>query len=175
MIVKPNLVHWTFWDASATIFTIMINEEKDRKEYELGILLAKEEDLPGVLALLASHHVENASEARSKKLTLAYEIKGHTEAVFTSLTFKAFGDEVKALEAELALRPDVIRSLVVKTPKPSKHPVGTGVPSSAPVEKYPRTASRPGTAPAAAEPRHEVSSKPLSNEALEKKIEEILG
>ena len=79
----------------------MTNEEKDRKEYELGILLAKEEDLPGVLALLASHHVENASEARSKRLTLAYEIKGHTEGVFASLTFKAFGDEVKALEIEL--------------------------------------------------------------------------
>jgi ribosomal protein S6 len=152
----------------------MTNEEKDRKEYELGILLAKEEDLSGLLAVLASHHVENASEPRSKRLTLAYEIKGHTEAVFTSLTFKAFGDEVKALEQELILRPDVLRSLVVKTPKPSKHPVGTGIPSAAPVEKYPRTASRPGTAPAA-EPRHEASSKPLSNEALEKKIEEILG
>jgi ribosomal protein S6 len=151
----------------------MTNEEKDRKEYELGILLAKEEDLPGMLTLLATHHVENASEPRSKRLTLAYEIKGHTEAVFTSLTFKAFGDEVKALEQELILRPDVIRSLVVKTPKPSKHPVGTGIPSAAPVEKYPRTASRPGTP--SAEPRHEVSSKPLSNEALEKKIEEILG
>jgi ribosomal protein S6 len=152
----------------------MTNEEKDRKEYELGILLAKEEDLPGVLALLATHHVENASEARSKRLTLAYEIKGHTEAVFSSLTFKAFGDEVKALEQELALRPDVIRSLVVKTPKPSTHAVGTGIPSAAPAEKYPRTVSRPGSAPSS-EPRHETSSKPLSNEALEKKIEEILG
>ena len=151
----------------------MTNEDKDRKEYELALLLKSEEDLAGVIKLAGQHNAEGVSEPRAKRLQLSYEIKGHTEAVFASLIFKAFGDEVKALEQELALRPEVLRSLVVKTPKPSKHPVGTGIPSAAPVEKYPRTASRPGTP--SVEPRHEASSKPLSNEALEKKIEEILG
>ncbi len=150
----------------------MTNEEKDKKEYELGILLNREEDMPGVLALLAERHADITSEARSKRLGLAYEIKGHTEAVFASLMFKAYGDEVKALESDLTPRPEVIRFLVVKTPKPSTHSVGTGIPSAAPAEKYPRTASRAGTPSSESRP---AASHPLSNEALEKKIEEILG
>lgn len=152
----------------------MTNEDRDKKEYELGVLILREEDLPGVLALLAEHHAELTSEARAKRLAMAYEIEGHKEGVFASVTFKAYGDEVKALEHELGLRADVIRSLVIKTPKPSLRPVSsmsTGVSGSMPPDRYSRPASRPAPT---AEPRP-VAPKPLSNEALEKKLEEILG
>ncbi len=151
-------------------FIHMTNEEKDKKEYELGILIRQEEDLPGVIALLAEHKVEITSEARAKRLAMAYEVKGHKEGVFASVTFKAYGDEVKALEHDLGLRADVLRSLVVKLPKPSLRVASTkGIPGSAPVERYSPSATRP-----AAEPRP-AAPKPLSNEALEKKLEEILG
>jgi ribosomal protein S6 len=146
----------------------MTNEEKDKKEYELGALILREEELPGVLALLAEHHAEITSEARAKKLIFAYEVKGHNEGVFVSVTFKAYGDEVKALEHDLGLRNDVLRAIVVKLPKLSARPVpASGAPSSAGGE-------RPHTGRPAAEPRA-AAPKPLSNEALEKKLEEILG
>lgn len=147
----------------------MTNEEKDKKEYELGVLILREEDLPGVLALLAEHKAEITSEARAKRLAMAYEIKGHKEGVFASVTFKAFGDEVKALEHDLGLRADVLRSLVIKLPKPSLRPApSAGAPGTVPGERY--QAGRPS----ASEPRP-AAPKPLSNEALEKKLEEILG
>lgn len=145
----------------------MTNEEKDKKEYELGVLILREEDLPGMLALLAEHRADITSEARAKKLAFAYEIKGHKEGVFASITFKAYGDEVKALEHALGLRADVLRALVVKLPKPSVRPVAASGASPAMGERP--HAVRPGGEPRSAAP------KPLSNEALEKKLEEILG
>ncbi len=145
----------------------MTNEEKDKKEYELGVLILNESDLPGVLALLAEHHAEITSEARAKRLTLAYEIKGHKEGVFASIIFKAYGDEVKALEHDLGLRADVLRALVVKTPKLSTRP--------APSQAAAMPGERPRAPRAQEDPARPAAAKPLSNEALEKKLEEILG
>ena len=147
----------------------MTNEEKDKKEYELGVLILREEDLPGVLALLAGHKAEMTSEARAKRLAMAYEIKGHKEGVFASVTFKAYGDEVKELEHDLGLRADVLRSLIIKLPKPALRVASATGPAmdggAAPADRYQRPASEPRPA----------APKPLSNEALEKKLEEILG
>ncbi len=148
----------------------MTNEEKDKKEYELGVLILREEDLPGVLALLAQHHADITSEARAKRLAMAYEIKGHKEGVFASVTFKAYGDEVKELEHDLRLRADVLRSIVVKLPKPSLRPAPSAS-APAPVSGEPYAHTTPRTAPES----RPAAPKPLSNEALEKKLEEILG
>ena len=79
----------------------MTNEEKDKKEYELALLLKSEEDLAGVIKLAGQHNAEGVSEPRAKRLQLSYEIKGHTEAVFVYFTFKMFGDDIKALEHDL--------------------------------------------------------------------------
>ena len=78
----------------------MTNEEKDRKEYELALLLKSEEDLAGLLKLAATHNAEDISEPRAKRLQLSYEIKGHTEGVFVYITFKMFGDEIKVKPRE---------------------------------------------------------------------------
>jgi len=79
----------------------MTNEEKDKKEYELALLLNSEDNLAGVIKLVGTHNAEGVTEARAKRLQLAYEIKKHTEAVFAYFTFKMFGDDMKALEHEL--------------------------------------------------------------------------
>ncbi len=142
----------------------MTNEEKDKKEYELALLVASEADLAPVVALIAEHHGEGISEPRAKHLRLEYEIKKHTEAVFASLTFHAYGEDVKALEHDLRLRQEVIRSMVIASPAPSQ-------PSASPILPPERRTSRP-MRPSSSESRP--SSRPLSNEALEKKIEEIL-
>lgn len=145
----------------------MTNEEKDKKEYELAVLLLREEDLSGVLSLLTEHHAEITSEARAKRLAFAYEINKHKEGVFATITFKAFGDEVKELEHALGLRAEVLRSLVVKTPKTSSRPAAVGT-SSLAGDRAPRAAS-------ASSEQRSSTPKSLSNEALEKKLEEILS
>lgn len=151
----------------------MTNEDKDKKEYELALLIKNEDNLAGVLALVSQHNAEGISEPRAKRLQLAYEIKKLNEAVFVYFTFKAFGDDIKALEHELNTKADVLRFMVIASPAPAERPSASlmphdrrsGAPSGA-SHSAPRAVS-------SAEPR-QPASHPLSNEALEKKIEEIL-
>ena len=145
-----------------------MDEEKDKKTYELALLLKSESDAPRVVEFVRQHGGEMVSEPRAKKLALAYTIKGNTEAVFASCVFKASGEEVKSLERDLAMRQEVIRSMVLVTPPRSER--------QAPLTPYfpMQKRGRPSIAgtSSASEPRPAVSH-PLSNEALERKIEEI--
>jgi ribosomal protein S6 len=151
----------------------MTNEEKDKKEYELALLLKTEENLAGVLTLIGQHNGEGLSEARAKRLQLAYEIKKLNEAVFVNLTFKMFGDDMKALEHELNTAADVLRFMVIASPAPAERPSAGLMPQRE--ERRPRSNSYTPSAPTAEAPAAKPApSRPLSNEALEKKIEEIL-
>ena len=145
-------------------------EEKDKKEYELGVLVKTEDDLAPVVALVREHNGEMSTEPRAKKLTLAYEINKNKEAVFAYWNFKALTADAKELEKSLNTKAEVIRSLMIASPaamSPMEHermPLGTGA-------DYRRTrVMRPGAPTPDAKPS---SPRPLSNEALEKKIEEI--
>jgi ribosomal protein S6 len=156
-------------------------EEKDKKEYELAVLVATEEDLTPVVALVRSNNGEMASEPRSKKIALAYEIKKHKEGIFAYCNFKASGEDVKNLERELNRSAKVIRSLVVVALPPDTESRTSSDAMAAPgsasamaaqrrtrvVRSTSSTASTGESKPAA--------PKPLSNEALEKKIAEVLG
>jgi ribosomal protein S6 len=150
----------------------MTNEEKDKKEYELALLLNGEDDLAGVIKLVGTHNAESLSEPRAKRLQLAYEIKHHTEAVFVYLTFKMFGDDMKALEHELNTHADVLRFMVIASPAPAERTATSAMPPRE--ERRPRSNSYAAPAGAPTEVPKAAPSKPLSNEALEKKIEEIL-
>jgi ribosomal protein S6 len=143
----------------------MTNEEKDKKEYELALLLKNEADLAGVLALVGQHNGEGLSEPRAKRLGLAYEIKKQTEAVFASFTFRAYGDDIKNLENDLNTRQEVIRFMVIASPAAFE-------PSASPIVSHDK---RPPARPVRSTfPEQKPVSRPLSNEALERKIEEIL-
>jgi ribosomal protein S6 len=148
----------------------MANEDKEKKLYELALLLKNEEDLAGILAFLKQANGEVASEPRAKRLMLAYKIKSHTEAVFVSLTFHAFPDDAKNLEEDLNTRQEVVRFMVMKALPPSAQP--TGPMTAMPPMKRGRPAGIRAGAPGESKPASRPA--PLSNEALEKKIEEIL-
>jgi ribosomal protein S6 len=154
----------------------MTNEEKDKKEYELALLLKTEENLAGVLTLIGTHNGEGVSEPRAKRLQLAYEIKKLNEAVFVSLTFKMYADDMKALEHELNSAADVLRFMVIASPAPAERPSAGLMPQRE--ERRSRStssSSHSSSAPSApSEAPKPAPSRPLSNEALEKKIEEIL-
>jgi len=150
----------------------MTNEEKDKKEYELALLLNSEDDLVGVIKLVGTHNAESLSEPRAKRLQLAYEIKKHTEAVFAYFTFKMFGDDMKALEHELDTHTDVLRFMVIASPAPAERTATSAMPPRE--ERHPRSNSYAAPSSAPVEVPKVAPSRPLSNEALEKKIEEIL-
>lgn len=130
-----------------------------RKEYELAYLV-KDENLTGAAAeIVKAQGGEVRLEGNASRIRLAYPINKQTEAYFGYVQFLAEPAVAKTLEAALNLDQRILRSLLM-TPPPLK-------------EK-----KRMGEGPRPVEPRvgrpSESRSLPLSNEALEKKIEEIL-
>ena len=149
----------------------MNNEDKDQKTYELALLLKTEDDLAGVLTLVRQHNGEVLSEPRAKKLALAYTIKGVDEAVFAYCTFRASGEDVKELEHDLITRQGVVRSMIIIAIPVSERPISA---APFPLQKRGRPSSSPVRSAAPGAEVKPSAPRPLSNEALEKKIEEIL-
>ena len=143
-------------------------DEQDKKEYELAVLLKNEEDLGAAVALVRRHNGEISLEPRVKKLTFAYEIKKHKEGAFAYMNFKAMPADAKELEHDLRTTAEVLRSMIIASPAPAAQPGERPMmPMGGPRRtRIIRPAGTPEAKPAA--------PSPLSNEALEKKIEEIL-
>jgi ribosomal protein S6 len=143
-------------------------DEKEKKEYELAVLIKQEEDLALVTTLVRQHNGEITLEPRAKRLTLAYEIKKNKEAVFAHMNFRALGEDAKSLESDLNNKAEVLRSLIIADP------VSMQMTADASAQAAPKRRTRvmrPTAAPTEGKP---AAPQPLSNEALEKKIEEIL-
>jgi ribosomal protein S6 len=151
-------------------------DEKNKKDYELAVLVKNDDDLAGVGAFVRQHNGEMAAEPRAKRLTLAYEIKKNKEAVFAYCTFKAAGEDAKNLERDLNTKPEVIRFLIIASPAPAGSMGSMGdqrmAPDSGPKRRT--RVMRPGVTSDYATDAKPAAPRPLSNEALEKKIEEIL-
>lgn len=132
-------------------------DEVELKDYEISFLLGQEKDVEDVLKLLKSEEAEIIFEGTLKKISLAYKIKKQSEAYFGYLHFRMPKDKVKLLEKDLLTASTILRSLIITPPfvRPKPEP----------------RARQQRTAPAA--PPAQVGM-PLSNEAIERKIEEIL-
>ncbi len=135
-------------------------DQKESKLYEVGFLIKAEEAAQSVLGLLKQHGAEIASEGALKKLTLAYPIKKTVAGFFGYIQFRLSPDSINALQHDMRMNPSVLRCIFVMAtvlrPDDSR--------SGAPRMRRPRPAMS------------EQPKKPetLSNEAIEKKIEEIL-
>lgn len=145
----------------------MNREDIDKKEYEVAVLLSSEGDLPGLLAFIGQHQAEISADPKTRNLALSYEIKGKKEAVFAYCNVRAFGEDMKSLEHDLNSRPDVLRYLIIASPPPAEK-LGSSM-GMGPMKRRgrPMRSAPTGEAP-------KLAPQPLSNEALEKKIEEIL-
>jgi ribosomal protein S6 len=137
----------------------MDQEENTKKEYELAFLVNEETDAPGIVAALKAAGAEIQLEGPVRKIALAYEIKKQASANFGFVQFMMEPAAAKSLESSLALRPEVLRFMLITPP-------------SAKAQPYPQSAAP--QRPAAAKPYEPKAAPALSNEALEKKIEEIL-
>ena len=137
----------------------MDQEDNLKKEYELAFLVNEETDAPGIVSALKAAGAEIHLEGPVRKVALAYEIKKQTAACFGFVQFAMDPAAAKSLEASMNLRPEVLRSMLITPP-------------SAKAQPYPQSA---GPARPVAKPYEPKAAVPtLSNEALEKKIEEIL-
>ena len=139
---------------------------KSPKLYEMSFLVKDENDALHGAELIKKFSGTVVKEPVLRRIALSYPIKKHTSAVFGFLTFHMAGDSVKAMEHDLRTDAVIIRALIISiVPKKerAKRDETRGMPyRPAPV------------APARAMERKSAPPAALSNEALTKKIEEIL-
>lgn len=139
-----------------------MSDNLEKKSYELAFLVKEESAVHDLRRIVEQHEVEIQSESQLKKINLAYKIKKVGEAYFGFLRLFSEPAAMQSLARDLRTSPTTLRFLVVVLPRENR---GSG-------ESHPRP-ERPSLRrlPIAREVRQ---SQPLSNEALEKKIEEIL-
>lgn len=134
---------------------------KDKKEYELGAMLIDEAVSTEVEAIIKKNGGEMVGAPSVSSMRLAYPLKKHESAFFGVFIFNAYSSAVKNIKDEVDLNVKVLRSLIL-TP---------------PVKVVPREPRSEHSRIAKKEVASEVVAKPdavVSNEALEKKLEEIL-
>ncbi len=140
----------------------------DKKEYEMSFVLASEEGAADVFSTLNVIGAEVITKSSLNSIKLAYLIKKHASGYFGFCIFKAEPASVKQLKDALALNAKVLRNLLITPPikiaaRREDRSSGDGRERRSVVAAKPELVeARP------AEPQI------LSNEGLEKKLEEIL-
>jgi len=136
-------------------------EKAENKDFEISYLIKEEGGANEVNKLLKQHSFVVDFENPIKKIALAYKIEKETQAYFGFAHFKGDPAEVKTLNHNLGSNQQILRFLII-TPPFSTTKTVSQKPRPIRVTK-PKTGSE-----------EKPSSVPLSNEALERKIEEIL-
>jgi len=134
------------------------DNKKDKKSYEISYLIKDEASAKEVSRVLRQHEAEILEEVSPKSIALTYKIKKEPAALFGYTIFKAGPENIPELDKNLKTNPSILRFLIV-TPPFSKQETSSSLRRSRPISE--RTGESKPTLP-------------LSNEALEKKIEEIL-
>lgn len=140
----------------------------DTSTYELTYLLRSEEDVSLLRTTLGKYEVRVLQERPLSKVQLEYPIGGERYAFLGILTFEVPVANLHSLRSSLQLQDGVLRSLIT-LPIPTH---GAASEEKLPEERIPlgedsRVFSRPT-------PERRPARDTLSNEALERKIEEIL-
>lgn len=133
--------------------------EQEKKEYEVAFLLNSPENETEIIEILSGNQIESLNKSQVSEIKLAYPIKKRTSAFFGFCQFRALPENVKKISEDLKLKPNVLRFLVLNQ-------LTKVLPSKPTHFTKP---SKP-TEPEAIQPKTEA----LTNELLEKKLEEIL-
>lgn len=135
----------------------------DKKQYEIAFIL-KTEDAYAVKQALNNRGFSVLNESPVNKLRLAYPIKKELQAYWGYFAFNADPAGIKELSDDLKLRPEILRFLIVSLPKKASRQKETQLSSKFSAVRPSEKVEKP------VYDKHAI----LSNEALEKKLEEIL-
>lgn len=145
-----------------------MENEIDKKEYEIGFLARSEGGIGDVRQFLIQHQAEIIAEGSPRKINLSYKIKKETEAYFNFFRFQAWPSDIPALHRDMETGSKTLRFLIISA---SAEPSAARGRSSSKFAR--KTAPFEKTDFSSAAPAKKGPS-PLSNEDLEKRIEEIL-
>jgi ribosomal protein S6 len=129
--------------------------EQDKKEYEISFLLKDEAGISALQNVLARFECSVISQSEIRRIVLAYPIKKETSALFGYAYVLMAPSQVQEISHELRLEGGILRFLVIADP--IKHLL------NAPTEVAPQSSST-----------DERPARVVTNEDLEKKLEEIL-
>ncbi len=140
-----------------------MTEQTDKKQYEMSFLLQEEGGLSTVTKFVKDLGGEIALEGSIQKIALSYPIKKETNAFFGFLHFSMDPAEIAHLTHEMETKPGILRHLIITPPFKKME--------TRPRMETPRVAER---ASIERKPEPVRPLETLTNEDLEKKIEEIL-
>ncbi len=132
------------------------DSEKEKRNYELAVLLDNETAEPTVAHFLSKSQAEVYQKEGPKNINLAYPIKKHASAALVVYCFSALPEIIPQLKEGLKTRPNILRSLLITPPieKPKKFAAREPRPMAVDI-KPPKTET-------------------VTNEALEETLERIL-
>lgn len=140
-----------------------MTDEKDTKQYEMSFLLKEEGDVSVVKKFVKDLGGEIEFEGPIQKIALAYPIGKETGAYFGYIHFSMEPAEISHLTHEMETNTGILRHLIITPPfKKSEARPRTEAPRRVERVQVPR------------QPETARSSETLTNEDLEKRIEEIL-
>ncbi len=142
----------------------METKEIEKKQYEMSFLVKEEDGAKTVLKFIKELGGDIELEGPVMKIALSYPIKKQTSGFFGYFHFAFSPAEVKHLEHEMETSVEILRHLIITPPFKKMEP--------RPRPEVSHVSSARVQAPRAPEG---VKPEALTNEDLEKKIEEILG
>jgi len=138
--------------------------DKELKNYQIDFLVKSEEDQKGIIKIFKNFQLSVISGGRTSKIKLAYPIKKENFAYFGYLYFSGSSQDIGNLTDSLKNEPRILRFSIITQPIVKKDERGM-------VE---RASSRQVQEVTPQLPKKPTVTETLSNEALEKKLEEIL-
>ncbi len=147
------------------------NEEK--KYYEASFLLSEETQIEAVMELLekaGTEHVQTAPGGR--QISLSYPIEKKTNAYFITLNFFAKPEIIEPLTRDLRLSESILRFLIISAVE-KRAPEESMLTQEKDIRNAPTQSPRSTQKDEA--PRQTAGDAAVSNEELEKKLEEILN
>lgn len=150
-------------------------EGVEKKFYEVSFLARGEDDAARVSALLSQHGMDIAQNGGMRKIIPAYKITSDPHLYFGFYQVSAFPADIKSLEKDMGSVSGVVRSMILVLP--------SGRAAIAAKPYFRKNEDRPRdnrdnkevfSGVLRGDGREQRAPEILSNEALEKKIEEIL-
>lgn len=146
-------------------------ENKDQKQYEISFLAVSEKGKDEILKTLQKFQGAVSFESPAGRLNLSYQIKRQKSAFFGYFHFSALTEAIKKISEDLKLNAEILRFLII-TP-----PIAKQAPMSQRARMRIRRVALPKEAKEELKKAEIVKSEiksVLTNEELEKKLEEIL-
>ena len=141
--------------------------EKDIKKYEIGFLGRVENVRDEIIKLLESYKAEIVDNGNMSMIKLAYPIKKEKSAFFGYFHFNTYPNIIKKIEDNLKLNQQILRFIMIASPVSGRPFIESRMPRARILSSEIPVIRRVEVK----KPKVQVA---LSNEALEKKLEEIL-